>query len=120
MNIMATTLSAHMDNRPNIILIDSSTDDDSSEMTSPSTARLQTIEGGEGHMYEATENQWEEDCYGEKKEWVTISLLDDDDTTDNFLGNDYKYNNEGCATHTVETCVFVSKPVLHFLHFFMC
>ena len=66
--------------------------------------------------------EWEENygnLTGEEKKWVTVSLLDDDDDDDDFIGNDYK-SSEGCGKQTIETCAFVSQPLLHFLCYFLC
>ena len=67
--------------------------------------------------------EWEENygnLTGEEKKWVTVSLLDDDDDDDDdFIGNDHK-GSEGCGKQTVDTCVFVSQPLLHFLCYFLC
>jgi hypothetical protein len=131
----------HVDNRPDVIIYDrsqsdSSWDDDSSELTSPSTARLETTEKGQIHERTTTlksklhahTNRWKEH-YGYlteegKKCWVTPSLLDDDDDNDDnddFLGNNDKYkSSEGCAAQALETCVLCSIPVLHFLNYFIC
>ena len=140
-------LSPHTDNRPNNVIgihndksqRDLSKDDSSSKVTYPSAAtrffkkgklvpqqksttapssQLPTI--GE-HIEFQWEWEWEEDygyLTGEEKKMITISMHDDDDD-DDFIGDDYK-NSKGCGTQAVDTCAFVSQPLVHFLRYFLC
>lgn len=120
-----------------------STDDTSSQVASatPFATRSETTEGiihgsttlqSNMSIGEQIDNQWDEDDYGfvigeekkwstNSKKWSTISLLDDgdDDDDDDCLGTDYR-SSEGCGAQTVESCVYVSKLLPHFLHYLMC